>query len=125
MLVSVPYHFKNSNYTKFETRLSSAVIRFLKDANYENELIRINKQSTTPEMFLNKWFHWFDGLKALHFVHYLRDNYYTSIPVTKAASLLVNLNEDDPLKLLKHYRMLDKIFKEGKINLKHLFSEYQ
>ena len=125
LLVSVPYHFKNSNYTKFETRLSSAVIRFLKDANYENELIRINKQSTTPEMFLNKWFHWFDGLKALHFVHYLRDNYYTSIPVTKAASLLVNLNEDDPLKLLKHYRMLDKEFKEGKINLKHLFSEYQ
>jgi len=104
--------------------LSMGIKAYLTQENYEDVLSNIKKQSTNLPTFIHRWFNWLNGLRTLHLVHYLRNNYYASIAVRKAAAQLIEAKEVDTEKLLAHYRALDKDFKADQISLKHLYSGF-
>ncbi len=104
--------------------LSAGIKAYLAQENYAHVLSNIKRQSTNLSTFIHRWFNWFNGLRTLHLVHYLRNNYYPSIAVSKAAAQLLEVKEVDTEKLLDMYRTLDKNFTAGQISLKHLYSEF-
>lgn len=124
LLKQVPAFYKNSKTNNVSQKCTPAIQAYLQIENFNDILIDINRQSTSLTTFLHRWFAWFNGLRALHLVHYLRDNRYNSIPVNEAASQLFQLKKNTTIEMLKEYRAIDKKFKATQINLKHLYSEH-
>lgn len=125
LLKAVPTHYNIKSFDTIKQNLPSLVSSYLEKQRYKNELDRIVSNSPNVSRFIENWFQWFNGLKALHFVHYLRDNGYPSISVSKAAAQLNNIQTNNPVKLLEFYRKKDKEFKVVKVDLKHLYSGFQ
>lgn len=63
---------------------------FLLKTGFENALGEILGSSPKIETFYRKFFHWFNGFRALKFIHFARDRYYPSIPVEEAAAWLMS-----------------------------------
>ena len=124
LLKQVPYHFNNKQIEKELNKLPQPVVEYLKSENYVDVLKSINRQSNTINVFFTRWYAWFNGLKILHLVHFLRDNYYPSIPITEAAIRLISTHMEDSFAILKKYRTMDQNFKATQINLTHLYSEF-
>lgn len=124
LLKQVPNYYKSKSVEDKIKDLHPTVLEYLIQENFIEAVEEINKQSRTPETYLHRWFLWFNGLKALHLVHYLRDHTYPSIPVIEAASQLLELESTSPEILLNRYRELDKSFTAEKISLKHLYSGF-
>lgn len=124
LLKQVPGFYKNSAPDAIVNRLAPSIQAYLKKENYVQIFNDINRQSSNLSTFIHRWYGWFNGLKALHFVHFLRDNFYPSIPIIKAAAQLFELPETSAEELLMSYRTCDKNFKSGQISLKHLYAEH-
>lgn len=124
LLKSVPKFHNSSSLITDIQQLPSSIQSYLIKENFESVISSIDRKSPTHSTFLQHWFAWFNGLKVLHLVHYLRDNFYPSIPVTEAASQLMNYSELSLEKILDQFREMDKNFKADQISLKHLYSEY-
>lgn len=121
LLKAVPRFYKNPDSTNELQKLPKAIQSFLHQENFDTILSDINKKSPNLKVYLQHWFGWFNGLKILHLVHYLRDYSYPQIPVTKAASQLINSNIYNSEELLLKYRKLDREFNVDQISLKHLY----
>ncbi len=46
----------------------------------------LQRQSKTLEQFLRRCAEWFDAFRTLKFIHFLRDNYFSSVPIGKLYS---------------------------------------
>ena len=120
----VPQFYKNEDITTLINKLSVGIQAYLAIEDFESVVKDISRQSSTIKVFIHRWYGWFNGLKALHLVHYLRDHAYPSIPIMEAAKKLINSNHSTTNELLDEYRLLDKIFTANQISLKRLYSEH-
>ena len=124
LLKLVPQFYKTTDATFVLQKLPETIQAYLLKENFSMVLRELNKKSPSLKVFLQHWFGWFNGLKVLHLVHYLRDNSYPSIPVLKAAAVLINYPNSKPDDLLMAYRKIDRAFNADQISLKHLYSEF-
>lgn len=125
LLQQIPKHYANNSIESDINTLPQVVRNYLHQESYAEIIQEINRQSSNPKTFLHRWFLWFNGLKALHFVHYLRDHEYPSIPVKEAASQLIEKEYACTLEeLIRQYRNLDENFKADQISLKRLYSGF-
>lgn len=92
-----------------------SIIKFLEKQDFENNLSEIRNNSSSSEMFVKRFFRWFDGFAALKFAHFARDNFYGVIPVSDAAQSLLEMKNDlppnnffTPDELLDIYRKMDR-----------------
>ncbi len=102
-------NFYNDNNTPIPLSLKD----YLYTINFNENLIKIRKNSTSETHFIKLFFNWFNAFKVLKFIHFASDNYYHDVPVFDAANeLLVLLNyppKNDLKSLLLRYRKIDKI----------------
>lgn len=125
-LLKLVHHFyKNENISEAIKNLSAEIKFYLELENFESIIKDINRQSSNLKTFIHRWFGWFNGLKALHLVHFLRDKKYASIPINKAATKLIKVEKCSTEELLEKYRDLDKKFTANQINLKHRYYEHR
>ncbi len=124
LLKLVPYFYNNEHLNETIKPLTTDIKSYLEQEAFAAAVKDINRQSSNLTTFIHRWFGWFNGLRALHLVHYIRDNKYASIPINEAASQLLKMDDNSTLALLEIYRNLDKNFTTNQINLKHLYSEY-
>ena len=109
--------------------LPMSIQGFLPLANLIFELTQINKQSSSRDIFIHRFFLWFNGFKVLKFVHFARDRFYNNEPVMASARSLAESyfdafsadNED--VSLLSGFREQDRKFRSERISLKHLYSD--
>lgn len=91
--------------------LPSTVKEFLKTIDFENNLQKIRKNSTSEQHFIKLFYNWFTAFKVLKYVHFARDNFYENTPIFSAANQLLELlNGEVELnnkELLAKYRRLD------------------
>ncbi|MEM9389665.1 MAG: glycosyltransferase family 2 protein [Bacteroidota bacterium] len=95
------------------SKLPESIRLFLTESNFEHELERIKRSSTSAEVFRKSFFYWFDGFRALKYVHFSRDRFYSNLPVEKAAFLLLEMRgfkvkAESTKQLLAYYRKLDR-----------------
>jgi glycosyltransferase involved in cell wall biosynthesis len=120
-LKRVPNFYRCTNLDNEIQELPSTIQAYLIDENFIEVLNGISKQSNNLKTFIHRWFAWFNGLRTLHLVHYLRDNRYPSISIVEAAKQLIVSKKSTAEELLKEYRLLDKQFTADQIGLKHLY----
>lgn len=120
-----PLFYKCPKYDDLINKLSPVIQSYLEKEKFKIVLRDINRQSNSLATFVHRWFSWFNGLKILHLVHYLRDHSYPSIPVKQAAAQLIKSNKTKSKDILGEYRMLDREFTANQINLKHQYFEHQ
>jgi len=124
LLKTVPLLYKLTNINEITTTLTPEIQAYLELENFTTIVVDIKRQSSNLNTFIHRWFSWFNGLKVLHLVHYLRDNKYESMPICTAVKTSIKEKEDTTLQLLEKYRNLDKNFTADQIDLKHLYSEH-
>lgn len=84
---------------------------FLENEDLFAIIDEIHRNATTEAIFYKRLYKWFNAFKVLKYVHYTRDNFYSEIPVNKAAIGLLKLNEKEfanNKELLEIYRSIDK-----------------
>ena len=121
---SSPEETDNIYYT-----LPNSIRGYLPLVDLISELTQINKQSSTRDVYLHRFFQWFNGFKVLKFVHFARDNFYINQPVKESARLLAETyfetfsSATRDASLLASFREQDRNFKSEKISLKRLYSD--
>ncbi|PIB35187.1 hypothetical protein BFP72_07155 [Reichenbachiella sp. 5M10] len=66
-----------------------AVVRsFVSKELFLKKLKEIKSQSTTGELFVKRFYQWFDGFKVLKYVHHARDTCYPNVTVDEATNWL-------------------------------------
>lgn len=90
-------------------RLSQANQDFLTAHRFLDKIKLIKANNTDPNQFVKQFFTWFDGFLCVKYVHYLRDHYYPNKPIGEVAAALINAETQDPLSLLKKYRLIDRL----------------
>lgn len=88
---------------------------FLVEQDFEEALGEIRRHTTTTAAFTKRFFRWFDGFRAMKFVHHARDNFYGEEEVEVASVKLLDrlgrlASGDSIRELLLAYRKLDRGF---------------
>ncbi len=106
--------------------LPHSIKKFLLANDFEKNFREIKKNSSSAEMFLKRFYRWFDGFRVLKFVHFVRDqhtkntnetgfNGFPEIQIAEAAKKLLVMKKNLIEKrdyftfdLLDIYRQMDK-----------------
>ncbi len=84
---------------------------FLDSINFEENLLKIKKNSTSSTHFVEVFFKWFNAFKVLKYMHFARNNYYVDIPIFDGANELLEMigkSKKESIKdLLSEYRRID------------------
>jgi glycosyltransferase involved in cell wall biosynthesis len=86
---------------------------FLAAQNFAEGLEEIRRHTSTAAAFARRFFRWFDGFRAMKFVHHARDQFYGEREVALAAEALLRRlgrlrGESSVPELLQLYRRLDR-----------------
>ena len=94
-----------------EIPIPTTVQAFLSTIDFERNLLKIRKNSTSTTHFVKLFYNWFNAFKVLKYIHFARDNYYADVPIFEGANelLLLFAKQKQPnLKaLLLKYRAID------------------
>jgi hypothetical protein len=116
-LINLLYNSQYKLFNKSNISLSNALSSALEAIEFDKEVTRIRLLSPDLTTFENHFHRWFDGFKLMKCLHHLRtENGYHDIPVTRAASWLLEEKgidttetKEDPVALLYQYRRIDKL----------------
>lgn len=89
-LKDVPHFYQNSSPDL--DVYPSSVSDFLNHEKFTERLAEINRQSSNKATFVNRFFRWFDGFKAMKFVHQARDNFHPNQKIEEAVWALEKAN---------------------------------
>jgi len=114
---NVPQFFQadGTQIKEIISQFPPSIQAYLTQIPFEKSLIETNRQSTKLATFEKRFWQNFDGLKVLKFVHFARDNFYESVPITEACQELLRktYQHEKPetlnlAELLELFRELDK-----------------
>ena len=116
LLEQVPAMVRDGTQSSSENRagLPLSVRDFLAKQQFAEVLAEIRRNTSSEDAFRKRFFRWFDGFRAMKFVHHARDGFYgEGVVEEQAARLLEMLNcgqarGNDLLELLRIYRGLDR-----------------
>ncbi len=112
VVVSSLYAADKDTYLRIMEAQPETVQDFMAKQNLSERIYEIKANSGSFERFHKRFFAWFDGFKALKFVHYCRDHYYEEMELTEAGKWLLKQHgftvSCEPSELLGLYRRLDK-----------------
>jgi len=109
------YRGRNSACAK-QDLLPESVVTFLRAQEFETALSEIRENTSSEAAFRKRFFAWFNGFRAMKFIHHARDNFYGDAEVVEAANNLLELASGEGeskvassmRQLLDRYRALDK-----------------
>jgi glycosyltransferase involved in cell wall biosynthesis len=95
--------------------MPESVRTFFAEQGFENALEEIRRHTATPAAFTKRFFRWFDGFRAMKFIHHARDHFYAEKEVATAAERLLTKigraeGTSSVIQLLEVYRKLDRGF---------------
>jgi len=89
---NIPSFYKLFSYENIEMPMQE----FLKMNNFEDDYIKIKKNSPTINIFTKRFFDWFNAFRVIKFLNFAHENLYTKKPVQQATKqFLDKLNLDN------------------------------
>jgi len=93
--------------------LDRASREFLANNKFLEQLGEMNRQSPNTKRFRTRFFNWFNGLRALKYVHYLRDHSFPNCATGKSVAWLleqyqIKVSSDQSDIMLEEIRKLDR-----------------
>jgi len=77
---------------------------FINHHSFIDKIDLIKSNCKDLAQFQKQFYIWFDGFLCMKFVHFVRDNYYENIPIERAVSDLINIDEANATKQLIRVR---------------------
>lgn len=114
LLQQVKTWYQQDNIQEQLVMLPQSIQTYLLQQKVIEKLQEIKNNTSNETSFLQRFYRWFNAFQALKYVHYARDHYYPNIPITQAATQLlqqhwnIKATKTDAQSLLKIYRDLDK-----------------
>src|SRR5205823_6267169 len=116
MIERVPKMYRGGKESRCEdlAALPASVRDFLAKHQFANAVAEICEHTSSEAAFHKRFFRWFDGFRAMKFVHHARDRFYGEGRLEEqAARLLAAINRgqsrgQDLSDLVKIYRALDR-----------------
>jgi hypothetical protein len=95
-----------------DVTIPNTVELFINTIDFEGNLEKIRKNSTSRTHFVKLFYNWFNAFKVLKYMHFARDNYYNDVPVFDSANELLDMlgkpKQKNLKSLLLTFRQLDK-----------------
>jgi len=105
------YKISEERRKKIPDELDPVMHSFLDSIGFGRELDRINNNCNSLETFRKHFFHWFNGLRIIRFIHIAHEKNYEKVPLNHAAQTLLRWRGDDPAggyrSLLDQYREIE------------------
>jgi hypothetical protein len=106
----------NSDYTgvsKILNQIPNELNSFLTSVAFTKELKRLKSNCASEKTFRKQFFHWFNGLKVIQFMHFVHPNEEHKITVAEATEKLLSkmgmeIKTQDVFNLLNYYRNIEK-----------------
>ena len=106
------YKVSEKDRERLLEKLDPVLGDFLLAVNFRGELQRINNNCNSLPAFRKHFFHWFNGLRIIRYIHTAHERALSKIPLDQAASRLLKcMNHHPPKdcqKLLETYRQMEK-----------------
>ncbi|MEP2275719.1 MAG: hypothetical protein ABJH98_09705 [Reichenbachiella sp.] len=92
---------------------SNSIQQFIPFEEFKNQIQEFNSQANSLATFQKRFYQWFDGFKALKFVHFARDEFYPNVLISDAVEwLFETLGKDskswDLKRKLEELRRVDR-----------------
>jgi hypothetical protein len=88
--------------------LPASICSYLESIDFITQVLKIKKNCRNSQAFQQAFYNWFNGFKALKYVHYSRDHFYPNVEVLVAAQWIltkqtgqVAMNKIEALSLLR------------------------
>lgn len=103
---------------KIYSTLPESLRLFSDEDEWTNKIVEIKSNTSGLSSFKKRFFGWFNMFRIVKYLNYVHQGFFKKIPVEFAARVLLekighDFVSDDPLKLLLHYRSMEKIRKQG------------
>jgi glycosyltransferase involved in cell wall biosynthesis len=85
----IPSLYHNNPKTEM---LHPGIREFLGERNFPDKLKELRQHSASEQMFVKRFFNWFDGFLVLKFMHFCRENWFMDMGVRSAAIELMKVN---------------------------------
>ncbi len=83
---------KDSFYTRFSTEnMDEILLEFLKNNKFEEDLVKIRKESPNVEDFKKKFFNWFNAFRVIKFLNFAHENRIDKLDVKSESIKLLNV----------------------------------
>ncbi len=86
---AIPEFWFMENEQKFFDSMPLSIRQYLDGIDFFRHLARIRNNSNNQIQFERAFYRWFNGFKALKFIHFARDNFYENIEILDAVNWLV------------------------------------
>ena len=106
-------YYHTTHYKMLIQKLPESIKTYLQKNDFEKVLEEIKSSSPQIETFYKKFFHWMNGFRIFKYMNDIRDHFYPSIEVEKAAEWLLKeqynwSGKTDTKSLLLELRKIDK-----------------
>ena len=88
---AVPEFWDEKRAQQVFPSLPQSVWQYLKTIHFESNLEKIRRNSTTAAQFEKAFYTWFNGFKALKYLHFARDHFYENTEILEAVRWLSNM----------------------------------
>jgi len=81
---------------------------------FQNKIIEINNNCSSPESFTKRFWHWFNMFKIMKYLNFVHQKHFTKTPVREAAAMFLerrgyaSYRETNVLELLQFFRRLQR-----------------
>ena len=102
------------NFQTFFKSMPTSVQAFLEESEFEKSVTKIVTNSTGYNNFRKSFYNWFNGFKAMKYVHFARDQFYSNIEIEDATQWLAkellhtSFDQKAKIDMLKTWRKYDK-----------------
>lgn len=79
----------NLYFENFEAVYTEPISLFLSTCGFNEKLIELRKNAKDQISFNKRFYNWFDGFRALKFIHFMRDNFYSNVNLKDASLILL------------------------------------
>jgi hypothetical protein len=102
---------------KIYSTLPESLRLFSDEDEWTNKIVEIKSNTSGLLSFKKRFFGWFNMFRIVKYLNYVHQGFFKKIPVEFAARVLLekighDFVSDDPLKLLLHYRSMEKTRKQ-------------
>jgi hypothetical protein len=109
LLTEKLYGAEKSEYPDIISLLHPAMVTFLNDNHYTEEIQQIKKNTNSLVSFTNRFYNWFTVFKIIKFLNTSHTNYFEMMDVLVAAQTLMgNTTISDKKEMLLFYRNIER-----------------
>lgn len=88
LFLSVDGLYQTTDILTIWNNFPVSIQRFITIDEFKTQIQEFNSQANSLATFQKRFYQWFDGFKALKFVHFARDEFYPNVPIAEGVDWL-------------------------------------